>query len=101
MKKWSTRFLLGLLVLGLMSAAWLLGGTLRPGAGPSTAVDPNGKTIQIAGGSLPPGCRCHSNKPAVIAAHKKYGIKDCAKCHPNDLPADDSDSSNIPQSVLP
>lgn len=87
MRKWSTRLLLGLLVLGLVFAAWMAGSLLRAGAGPSTALDPKGKTIQIAGGALPPGCRCHSDKPKVIAAHKKYGISDCAKCHPKNLPA--------------
>lgn len=86
MKKRSTKVLLGFLVLGLMAAAWFAGAALRSGPGPSSAVDPTGKTIQITGGSLPPGCRCHSNKPAVIFEHKKYGITDCAKCHPKKLP---------------
>lgn len=88
MKKWSTRVLLGLLVLGLIFAAWMAGSMLRAGPGPSTAVDPKGKTVQIVGDGLPFGCRCHSNKPAVIAAHKKYGVSDCDTCHPKTEPQD-------------
>jgi len=81
MKKWVTRLFLGLLVLVLIAAAWTFGAYLRQ-PGPSTAVDPDGKTIQISGGFLPPGCRCHSSDPVVIKEHKRYGITDCAKCHP-------------------
>ena len=86
MKTWVTRILLGLLVLALIFMAWAVGSMLRPGPGPSVAINPAGKQIQISGGVLPVGCSCHSKNQKVIDQHKKYGITDCNKCHAGGMP---------------
>ncbi len=82
MKKRATKVSLGLLVLVLAVGALAYVVLARGAPGPSIAVDPTGKRINIAGGVLPPGCRCHSADKKVVDEHKKYGITDCAKCHP-------------------
>ncbi|GAB4279340.1 MAG: hypothetical protein Kow0056_12380 [Coriobacteriia bacterium] len=28
-----------------------------------------------------PGCKCHSDDPAVVEEHAQYTLSDCAKCH--------------------
>jgi hypothetical protein len=28
-----------------------------------------------------PGCRCHSDDPAVVEEHARYRLADCAECH--------------------
>lgn len=82
MKKRATKVVLGLLVLVLAIGTLAMVVLSRSGPGPSIALDPTGKRIHITGGILPPGCRCHSIDQKVVDEHKKYGITDCAKCHP-------------------
>jgi len=82
MKKQGTKVALGLFVVALMIFGLTMAVMARSAPGPSIAIDPSGKRIRVAGGVLPPGCRCHSADKKVVDEHNKYGITDCAKCHP-------------------
>ena len=33
-----------------------------------------------------PGCRCHSDDPAVVEEHSHYRINECRSCHAGDSP---------------
>ena len=48
----------------------------------SVAADADGSTAsKLAGGGLPPGCRCHSRVEWQVAMHKLFSARDCMKCH--------------------
>lgn len=57
------------------------GQSLPQPAPPPAAASP---VALIAGGGLPPGCRCHSSNRRLAAMHKLFSVKDCATCHTGD-----------------
>lgn len=93
-----------LVIAALVVAMFAFGKPMAPQAPPQASASAEVASPQVGGapvapqqeavpaqGSDPlavqiPGCVCHSDDPAVVAAHATYRMSQCFDCHSNGMP---------------